>query len=721
MKKLLLPLLFFAAFPLLHAQCPNLDFSYRDFTNWKCAVSYVDNNNKSTDYESQKWVDTSMDLENAIMTDSFGVEANDCYRIPYIPDGLRQSVRLGYMYKNSYYTIKAEKIRYAFTVDSSNAILLLHYSFFLSVGHSFIRNDYDPQFGIYVRDTSGKTLYYYGVGAMDSGRYNVCRIRPPSVMNDLRIIYTPWKLSAVNLSPYIGKEVELIFYVSNCWQGTGMHFGLAYVVPECRPAKIDVQYCSSDKVARLSAPEGFAAYEWTDSSGKVVGSQQRLRIVGPADGSVYRCKMKPQIGYATYLDATIRRTFVDAGFALDCDTLGLKLHLRDYSRVTGSKKSRIQWEISRRDTGTLFVSGDSVVDCCIPDTGSYTVSLTAYAENGCAATRSVRLLVPVAAAVSVDSILVPRTPAHTGGSKIDPKVLISNRGNFDVAKVVVYAEVYGEDGVLLKRLSGQLQSLPKHSGKVFSFPNPYQVPMYGDTYRVKVYFDAVDFDADWSDDTLETVFGCRMDVTDFSLDSIVQPDRVAHLSGTSMRIQVGVSNRGSTDLKNVLLYAEVLDSGFTVIRRMQCYMDTLSSGRRRMVSFPSVYQVPDCDDIYLLRIYASRVQGDADASNDTLWEVFEILHDDAVEEYVGNGWQLGQNIPNPAAGRTLVPVTLPEAGAVRLQLFAADGRLLYRGELELPSGKSLLPLETGRYASGVYFYSVEYKGERKVRKMNVKP
>ena len=240
-----------------------------------------DNNNKSTDYESQKWVDTCVDLENAIMTDSFGVEANDCYRIPYIPDGLRQSVRLGYMYKNSYYTIKAEKIRYAFTVDSSNAILLLHYSFFLSVGHSFIRNDYDPQFGIYVRDTSGKTLYYYGVGAMDSGRYNVCRIRPPSVMNDLRIIYTPWKLSAVNLSPYIGKEVELIFYVSNCWQGTGMHFGLAYVVPECRPAKIDVQYCSSDKVARLSAPEGFAAYEWTDSSGKVVGSQQRLRIVGP--------------------------------------------------------------------------------------------------------------------------------------------------------------------------------------------------------------------------------------------------------------------------------------------------------------------------------------------------------------------------------------------------------------------------------------------------------
>ena len=112
---------------------------------------------------------------------------------------------------------------------------------------------------------------------------------------------------------------------------------------------------------------------------------------------------------------------------------------------------------------------------------------------------------------------------------------------------------------------------------------------------------------------------------------------------------------------------------------------------------------------------------ETDRSNDTLLCAYTCQSSDAVPTMAMENWQLGQNIPNPAAGRTLVPVTLPEAGAVRLQLFAADGRLLYRDELELPSGKSLLPLETGRYASGVYFYSVEYKGERKVRKMNVKP
>ncbi|MBR5664239.1 MAG: T9SS type A sorting domain-containing protein, partial [Bacteroidales bacterium] len=391
-------------------------------------------------------------------------------------------------------------------------------------------------------------------------------------------------------------------------------------------------------------------------------------------------------------------------------------HLRDYSRVTGSKKSRIQWEISRRDTGTLFVSGDSVVDCCIPDTGSYTVSLTVYAENGCAATRSVRLLVPVAAAVSVDSILVPRTPAHTGGSKIDPKVLISNRGNFDVAKVVVYAEVYGEDGVLLKRLSGQLQSLPKHSGKVFSFPNPYQVPMYGDTYRVKVFVDAVDFDADWSDDTLETVFGCRLDVADISLDSISQPGHIPHVAGSQQQIQVCVSNRGNKDLYKVMLYAQVLDSGFVSIRKMSRILDTLPAQSHHEILFP-YYRVPDYHGIYMLKVYAVHVKEDMDASNDTLWDVFECQKTDAVGQYSENHWQLGQNIPNPADGQTRIPYMIPEAGVLTLRVMGMNGQVLCREEVDAEAGSGYLRVNLSNLAAGIYYYSVEYNGERQVRKM----
>ena len=65
-------------------------------------------------------------------------------------------------------------------------------------------------------------------------------------------------------------------------------------------------------------------------------------------------------------------------------------------------------------------------------------------------------------------------------------------------------------------------------------------------------------------------------------------------------------------------------------------------------------------------------------------------------------------------------MTLPEPGAVRLQLYSADGRLLCSTALELFSGENLVPVEVSGYSSGVYYYSVEYKGVRKIGKMNVK-
>lgn len=153
-----------------------------------------------------------------------------------------------------------------------------------------------------------------------------------------------------------------MFYATDCGQSSTGHFGYAYVTSECRPAKIDVQCCSGNNVAQLSAPDGFVEYEWTDSAGKVVGDRSKLRLTNPKEGAVYSCKLKPQNGNAIFLGAEIKRTFVDADFAFVCDTLGLKLHLMDKSGVIGSSVSRICWEVSGEDSGTLFVSGDSVAD-----------------------------------------------------------------------------------------------------------------------------------------------------------------------------------------------------------------------------------------------------------------------------------------------------------------------------------------------------------------------
>ena len=190
--------------------------------------------------------------------------------------------------------------------------------------------------------------------------------------------------------------------------------------------------------------------------------------------------------------------------------------------------------------------------------------------------------------------------------------------------------------------------------------------------------------------------------------------------GSKVVPRVRILNDGNVAVRSLPVSLRLYDGERMPYDSVTCFLSYLLEKDTVDFTFSSGCKVPSGSSRCLLQVFIPSL--DSNAADDTLevWCPIRMVTDTtAVPDWKGCGWQLGQNIPNPAAGRTLVPVTLPEAGAVRLQLFAADGRLLYRCELELPSGKSLLPLETGRYASGVYFYSVEYKGERKVRKMQV--
>jgi hypothetical protein len=284
---------------------------------------------------------------------------------------------------------------------------------------------------------------------------------------------------------------------------------------------------------------------------------------------------------------------------------------------------------------------------------------------------------------------------------------------------MAYAEMYGENGALVKRISGQLPVLAMHTDTIYLFPSSFDVPEYGETCRLKVYVTASGLDANLSDDTLDAVFACRTEVVDVCVDSLILPERRPHAAGSDQLVRVYVGNLGMDNLKNVAIHADVLDSGFNMLSQLRTSLDALPVKSRSEVVFPS-YQAPSYNGVYIVRVYVSHVSGDNNASNDTLWDIFEVLSANDVKGHVEDNWQLGQNIPNPATGRTLVPVTLPEPGAVRLQLYSADGRLLGSTALELFSGENLVPVEVSGYSSGVYYYSVEYKGVRKIGKMNVK-
>ncbi|MBP5612971.1 MAG: T9SS type A sorting domain-containing protein, partial [Bacteroidales bacterium] len=62
---------------------------------------------------------------------------------------------------------------------------------------------------------------------------------------------------------------------------------------------------------------------------------------------------------------------------------------------------------------------------------------------------------------------------------------------------------------------------------------------------------------------------------------------------------------------------------------------------------------------------------------------------------------------------------IPEAGVLTLRIMGMNGQVLYREEVDAEAGSGNIRVNLSDLAAGVYYYSVEYRGERVVKKMNV--
>ena len=80
---------------------------------------------------------------------------------------------------------------------------------------------------------------------------------------------------------------------------------------------------------------------------------------------------------------------------------------------------------------------------------------------------------------------------------------------------------------------------------------------------------------------------------------------------------------------------------------------------------------------------------------------------------------LGQNIPNPAQGLTTIGYSIPKAGEVIFNIYTVSGQVLHTDTLQSRAGRHVIELNTSSFASGVYFYSIEYQGQKLVKRLIV--
>ncbi len=124
-------------------------------------------------------------------------------------------------------------------------------------------------------------------------------------------------------------------------------------------------------------------------------------------------------------------------------------------------------------------------------------------------------------------------------------------------------------------------------------------------------------------------------------------------------------------------------------------------------------------------IFRFRFQSDPSGSNFEGWAIDDFCFEEiaspcfvGLENPAATGLALGQNVPNPYNGLTTIKYTLPEAGAVKISISDVLGQ-----EIAVPvngnqiAGTHNFDFDSGSIAAGIYYYTLDFNGERISRKM----
>jgi gliding motility-associated-like protein len=220
--------------------CPNANLSMGNFTNWQGFTGNYSNPAASMGIVAGR---------HTIMTGA-GTDPFSCGGLPLVPPGSTSSARLG----NSNTGAEGEQLKYTMTVTPQNALFIYKYACVLEdPGHP---PNAQPVFQMRLLDQAGNQIGgncgVYTVYAGQAGQnFQTCG----------GVKWLPWTIVGVNLTTYTGQQVSVEFTTKDCdYSG---HFGYAYVVADCMPLILDLDYCFGANTINIAGPAGFQSYNWS--------------------------------------------------------------------------------------------------------------------------------------------------------------------------------------------------------------------------------------------------------------------------------------------------------------------------------------------------------------------------------------------------------------------------------------------------------------------------
>ena len=324
---------------------------------------------------------------------------------------------------------------------------------------------------------------------------------------------------------------------------------------------------------------------------------------------------------------------------------------------------------------------------------------------------------PDLAVASVDTIGVKRT-----GDTVYAGMTIVNNGNLDVVSPFEVRLLINREDTITERIS---QGLQAGASMHYTFQKSFVVPA-ATADQPFFLLDAIVLlpcDA-YADNDSVRVYG-NVHSVDMGILSITTPTETSCTLGGSMAtIEVRLFNDGNVDGTDSLTLMAVIDSAGAVFQTLTEKVAPMYSGEDRSYTFAQQYRVPrlsvnGAQATYAVTVFLRATEADVNLSNDTASVETCVQGGVGVSEALASQWTLGQNIPNPAMQTTNIPYFLPESGVVTLHIMSMNGQVLYKESNYAEAGNGEWTVDVTALSAGVYYYSMEYQGQRVVKKMQI--
>jgi hypothetical protein len=307
----------------------------------------------------------------------------------------------------------------------------------------------------------------------------------------------------------------------------------------------------------------------------------------------------------------------------------------------------------------------------------------------------------------------------SAGFKNYQVIIIENTGNMDLPEIelILSVNLPGAASHFVTTMTTDRNLSPGQKDTI-SFDSAYIVP-WSFTYEVMVHgyllCDSTNVNA--KDSELEYV-----DTEDLALIEIVKPedDQTIDIVDSQMEVSIKIENKSLSKV----YYPGDVKIGYMITRLDGTPESPYSGGEINAsiaigdtipFNFGTAYTVPKLEEYYLV-VYIEEI--DKYNQNDTL-KMFRKTNHVGVSNINKVSFTMEQNIPNPAKGNTIINYSIPQDGEILFNVYSVSGQLLFTKQENVPLGEHQIELNLSDYASGIYFYTMEYKGQRISKLMSI--